>query len=275
MAIAVLAASDVHGKVDVGTPEGPIANTVAAEPAPELKAGQVSGGSSAVVDGASQPPLASPSDGPEAPAGDPASNLEASARAWLHGKVPLQHGGRYELKGPHVDRRLTIPTCPTGFGFSHSGDLSGRILIKAECRTRSWSTHFPAEVTLYQEVIATKKSLKRGAVVADADIEHVEIAVSRSARHHMVDPADAVGHALKRSVKAGTILSPGMLALPKAVERGDAVTIVATSTAVEVRTPGVAITGGAVGKQVTVRNVSSNQVIRGWVRAPGLVFVPL
>lgn len=186
------------------------------------------------------------------------------------------HGTRRDTQEQLVvDARLAVPECAAGFTLSHTGNLSGRVLLRAQCAEPVWATHMPADITLFANVIVAKKSLKRGAVLADGDVEQVETAISRIARRYLQEQSDVLGRELTRSVRAGTVLTTGMLTVPDVVKRGDAVTIVAGGKSVQVRAPGIAVTGGGLGKQINVRNASSNQVVRGWVRGPGVVEVPL
>lgn len=201
--------------------------------------------------------------------------LTSQTRAWLTAALEeVPRASRYEFTTPRIDERLAVPVCRTPFTFSHTGNLAGRILLRAQCRQPLWATHLPIDITLYKTIVFSKKSLKRGARLADDDVELQEAAVTRLPQGYLTDTDEAIGQELTRNLKSGAVISTGMLTRPDAVERGDAVTIVAGRDRMEVRATGIAVTGGPVGKQITVRNTATDRVVKGWVRGPGEVYVP-
>jgi len=66
-----------------------------------------------------------------------------------------------------------------------------------------------------------------------------------------------------------------MLQLAEAVRRGDQVVISARSGGINVRMQGEALSGGTLGQQISVRNLTSQRVIRARVAGPGQVEVEM
>ena len=80
---------------------------------------------------------------------------------------------------------------------------------------------------------------------------------------------------LKLTLKPGAVLSPGQLRRPPAVKRGSQVTILGRAGGIEVRMSGKALSDGARGQRIKVRNSSSSRQIEGTVIARGTVEVTL
>ncbi|MCY1454933.1 flagella basal body P-ring formation protein FlgA [compost metagenome] len=59
------------------------------------------------------------------------------------------------------------------------------------------------------------------------------------------------------------------------VSKGDQVVISAMSPAINVRMPGEALSNGAPGEQIRVRNLSSGRVVKARVKGPGQVQVDM
>lgn len=92
---------------------------------------------------------------------------------------------------------------------------------------------------------------------------------------YIENPENAVGSALKVAVKRGAPLSPKQLRRPPAVKRGNQVTILGRAGGVEVRMSGTALSDGATGQRIKVRNSSSSRQVEGTVVAVNTVEVTL
>ena len=84
-----------------------------------------------------------------------------------------------------------------------------------------------------------------------------------------------MGLELRRGVNAGTVLTADLLTAPDAVERGDHVIITATTGGFSVSSRGKALSGGSIGEQVSVENLSSARTVRARITAPGQVQIPM
>ncbi|HAV88201.1 MAG TPA: flagella basal body P-ring formation protein FlgA, partial [Pseudomonas sp.] len=72
-------------------------------------------------------------------------------------------------------------------------------------------------------------------------------------------------------VQPGQVLTPAMLELAEVIRRGDQVVISAGNQSVNVRMPGEALTDGAPGEQIRVKNLRSGRIVRARVTGPGQV----
>ena len=91
----------------------------------------------------------------------------------------------------------------------------------------------------------------------------------------MTDPSEAVDMQMKRSLTAGFALNSNVIALPKLIHRGQRVTLLAQGDGIEVRSEGKALSDGAKGERVSVKNLSSNRIVQGIVSADGLIMIPM
>ena len=79
-----------------------------------------------------------------------------------------------------------------------------------------------------------------------------------------------IGHASRRSLRAGEVLRSAQLALPALVKRGEAVRMVARHQQIEVSSAGEALDSGAQGALIRVR-AAGGQVLRMRVNGAGTV----
>ena len=85
------------------------------------------------------------------------------------------------------------------------------------------------------------------------------------------DPKQAVGQKLKLSMPAGAVLYAQNLDAPPLVNRGERVTIMAKSQAIQITAPGEARNSGALGEMVRVKNLTSRREIQARVLSAGVV----
>ena len=97
----------------------------------------------------------------------------------------------------------------------------------------------------------------------------MEIDVSTVRTTYMHSADEAIGMELKRSVPANAPLVREALAAPILVKRGDTVMITASTGAIEIRQQAVALQNGELGKQITVRNTNSDNVVQATVTGHG------
>jgi flagellar basal body P-ring formation protein FlgA len=71
------------------------------------------------------------------------------------------------------------------------------------------------------------------------------------------------------------VLTPNDAQPQRLVRRGETVTVVSRSGGIEVRAGGTALTDGARGERIRVRNDSSRRIVEGVVTAAGRIEVTL
>ena len=180
---------------------------------------------------------------------------------------------RIEITAKSPDKRLDLTGCNDPQLALHGSQKIGRrVLVKVSC-ANSLAIHLSVDIQVLKSVVAAERSLPRGTLLSSRDVIPVETDILNSGRHYLFNIEDATGQNLKRSVREGALLTAGMLAQPELVGRGDAVIITAHRGSLKVRMPGTALSSGAMGEQVSVRNTKTDRVVRGLVAARGEVTV--
>jgi flagella basal body P-ring formation protein FlgA len=87
------------------------------------------------------------------------------------------------------------------------------------------------------------------------------------------DGATVEGLIARRDFADGAPLLAGYFEAPKAVERGDSVTVMAGVGAAHIEAPGVALSAGRCGEVIVIRNPRSNRTFRARIASAGRVEV--
>jgi flagella basal body P-ring formation protein FlgA len=91
----------------------------------------------------------------------------------------------------------------------------------------------------------------------------------------VTNPAEVAGLKLARALKTGDPLVSRAMLTPPVIHRGDTVKIVVRQGGMLATAVGVAQSDGTMGQTIRVENSNSKKIVRGQVRGPGIVEVPL
>jgi len=109
----------------------------------------------------------------------------------------------------------------------------------------------------------------RGEVISEADIEWHELPEARLPRAALVDAAMIVGMAAKRPLPAGKPITATDIRRPLLVNRGETVTMVLTTPAMQLTAKGRALQHGSQGDTIRISNLQTNTVLDAVVIGPG------
>lgn len=177
-----------------------------------------------------------------------------------------------------LDRRLRLTRCERPLeSFSPTSRNNGiRRTVGIRCNgTVSWTLYVAVKVEVSKSVLVANRRLERGRILAPGDFRLEKRMVSGLARGYIENPKNALGSAVKLTLKSGAVLSPGLLKSTPAVKRGSQVTILGRAGGIEVRMSGKALSDGARGERIKVRNSSSSRQVEGTVITRGTVEVTL
>ena len=177
-----------------------------------------------------------------------------------------------------IDRRLRLAQCTQPLeSFSPSSVSSGaKQTVGIRCHgTQNWTLYVAVRVEVSKPVLVAEHRLERGRVLSATDFRLEKRMVSELHRGYIENPANALGSKLKQTLKRGDVLAPGALKRPPAVKRGSQVTILGRTGGIEVRMAGKALSDGARGERIKVKNSSSNRQIEATVIDHGIVEVVL
>jgi flagella basal body P-ring formation protein FlgA len=162
--------------------------------------------------------------------------------------------------------KLRIPQGELSIGVipPSNGRYLGRVSFLLDLRVDgvpARKVRVRGRVEVYRTVASAARSLAKGHVLRPEDITLSRRPLSRLRGNVLDRLEDAVGMALKRSVRPGQIMTDRMLTPPVAVCRGDRITIIAQSPTLSISAPGEARQDGSVGDFVRVRNIMSQREI--------------
>ncbi|HDZ09159.1 flagellar basal body P-ring formation chaperone FlgA [Pseudohongiella sp.] len=214
-----------------------------------------------------------------ATASPPGASGNERLRQAAFGELQSAYGtepGRIEIDVATLDPRLQVPVCaepllPTVNRLSPNG---GRVTVRVECHDDSpWTRHVAASVRVFQDIVVSSRALARGSIVGAGDITLQERDISTLRGQVIMDPTVALGQAVRRAISADTVLNIDLLEAPVLVQRGDMVVLTAERGSIAIRQTGIALQAGEAGKQIPVRNNSSDRVVQAVVTGAGEVKV--
>jgi flagella basal body P-ring formation protein FlgA len=203
--------------------------------------------------------------------------VQSAAEAFVRSRLPFSHAKQF-VSAAKLDPRLRVEQCARPLQtFEQSATTRGeRVTVGVRCDSaNSWTLYVPVAVEVEIPVLVLRRALARRARVEMIDVEPETRRMPGSATAFIQDTASLQGHRLKRSLPAGTALTVDMLVPDVVVRRGQQVTLIAASGAVEIRAQGHALTEGGVADRVRVQNLSSLKVVEGVVESDSVVRVGL
>ncbi len=176
------------------------------------------------------------------------------------------------------DNRLQLDRCDGDLQVKTPNHYSGgRVTTQVACEgdSNQWSLYVVNHVNLYAEVLVARTPVLRGQIISDNDLELVLEDVSMLNHGYLTAADDAVGMETKRSLNTGDQIRAQWLLAPRAVKRGEKVTLIAHSAQVAVETTATALSDGRMGEQIRVRNDRSDRVVRATVSGTREVSIAL
>ena len=201
-------------------------------------------------------------------------NIKATARAFLSSHDEVQGQASTTVSIGNIDTRLTLPVCGTPLeAFLPSGaKVQGKTTIGVRCQTpRPWTLYVPAKVASFSQVLATNTPLQRGHLISAEDVSLQTKDSSSLNRAYLSDPEDAIGKVLKRNLARNALLTSAVLAEPHIINKGQQVDLQAGRHGLQVSVTAIALSGGAVGEKIRVKNLSSSKIVEGTILASGTV----
>ena len=188
----------------------------------------------------------------------------------------LQTSGisRVEFSITALDDRLAFPDCATPLQIDKDSQQgsSNRLMLKVGCKQGAvWSIYVPIAMNIYREVVIAQQPLQRGAPIdlAQLQLKEMDVALLHSQYFTSIDALK--GKQVRRPIREGMVITADFIEEPIAVRRGDSITIIANSGGLTVKMQGTALGDGRLGEQISVRNQSSERVIKATVRGQGEV----
>lgn len=192
----------------------------------------------------------------------------------------LQHGDQkdFNVRVGRLDSRLRLAKCnvPLQAFLPTAERLIGKVTVAVECPTgKHWKVYVSAQVDVYEDVMASTRPILRGQSIDINDVQVIHQKASKRSQAYFHKPDQIVGMIAKYSIPVGKVFSLQMVEAPRLVQRGEIVTLVAETASLVVRMKGKALSDGAAGDVIKVRNTTSNRVVEGIVSGTGTVKVKM
>lgn len=202
-------------------------------------------------------------------------SIQQAVQAFLQDESSMATG-EVVIDVGRIDSRLRLAECgqPLEISWPDGARRVGNLTVGVRCPgPSSWSMFVRARVEVHETILVTSRPLTRGARLSMNDMDFSSQDITRLNSGYYTDPQELLGSVLTRSVRAGTVYTPSLVKAAAVVRRGQRVNIIAETQAIQVRMEGEALSDGAVGDVIRVRNISSRQEIDAKVIGPGLVQV--
>jgi flagella basal body P-ring formation protein FlgA len=155
---------------------------------------------------------------------------------------------------------------------AQSGRFSAAIVAPADGAAATRVVLTGRVFTLTDVPVAVRRLLP-GEVIREGDLEWTQVHADRVTTAIVVDPANVIGRAPRRPIRAGEPIRANDLQIATMLKRGTMVTMMLETPRMLITTQGRAMEDGAEGQLVNVMNTSSNRVVKALVVDPTTVSV--
>lgn len=131
----------------------------------------------------------------------------------------------------------------------------------------------PAKIRIFEETYTSARNLQSGAEITENDIASTTVEISQFEPEDLPLFQEIVGSRLSKNLPKGSVITRAHLEKPRVINRGERVSIMVYSGAVNIRAQGTALNDAASGEEVRVKSENSNSVLSGTAGADGVVYV--
>ena len=182
-------------------------------------------------------------------------------------------GSQLKVRVRPIDPRLKLAACVKPLTLApQKVSLKRNVSIKVSCvGDRPWSLYVNAILALERPIVVARTELPKAHVLGHGDISTVAKDIFTLRGGYATEADMVVGQELKRPLRTGSVVYNYSLRAPDIVKKGDAVTVIAQRGALQVTSPGIALSSGSKGEKIRVENQRSSRVIQGKIIGPGAV----
>lgn len=188
----------------------------------------------------------------------------------------MNSADEYEITVLPLDTQLKLAACPQPLEAYKTNNLikAGRVSIGVHCNgEKKWSIFVSAMIKTYASVIVLTRPVQRGETITRDFLSLERREVSNTRGDYLTGIDQVENKEAARNLPGGAILGSKSLVEPPLVKRKDRVIISSGESGIAVQMSGTALTDGAKGQLIKVKNESSGRVVSGMVVEPGKVVV--
>lgn len=209
------------------------------------------------------------------PTKHPTDLIESGVRDYVESALYQAGGDDFAVDNVRIDPRLHLNYCYQPIEYFTKSPIEGRsyITVGVRCPQQDgWTIYVSTSVSQYAEIYVAAHDIRRGDTITADAIELKRVDATSVRGQTIDDPRSVIGSRAKRRISAGKALLPRNLCV---ICKGELVNIVAenASGSLKLSMNGKAMTDGAVGEVIRVRNAKTNRVIEATISAPGEVTI--
>jgi flagellar basal body P-ring formation protein FlgA len=204
------------------------------------------------------------------------ATIRSTAQVYVKSLIP-QSAGESTVTVGQLDSRLRLARCSSkqlSASLPAGVALQARSTVGVTCAGPvHWTVYVPVTIESKIDVLVLTRAVNRDERLTPADVTVETRRTAGPGNAYLTKPAELGGRTVRRPLPAGTTLSVDMFSPDLIVRRGQAVTLLSSGGAVEVRASGRAMVDGVAGARIQVQNLSSMRVVEGVVESADLVRV--
>ena len=173
-----------------------------------------------------------------------------------------------EINVYYQGKDITLPSGKKDliYKIMGSSQRAGRVPMILEIRVNDQfqkRIRLNTKVLVSQQVIKTKRAVKRGEILSNDEIRVETVQTERPSQNAITNIDHALGYEAARNLPVGKILIPNFIKRPALGNRGDKILIMAQKGGMTITTPGILKEDGYENAMVRVLNIESKKVIYG------------
>ena len=173
-----------------------------------------------------------------------------------------------EINVYYQGKDITLPSGKKDliYKIMGSSQRAGRVPMILEIRINDQfqrRIRLNTKVLVSQQVIKTKRAVKRGEILSNDEIRVETVQTERPSQNAITNIDHALGYEVARNLPVGKILIPNFIKRPALGNRGDKILIMAKKGGMTITTPGILKEDGYENAMVRVLNIESKKVIYG------------
>jgi flagella basal body P-ring formation protein FlgA len=129
-------------------------------------------------------------------------------------------------------------------------------------QARTWVR---AEIRLFEDVLVSLRPIGRDRAILPEDVGVERRDIGALSTRPLSAKRQIAGKLAARAIGINEILTEPMIAAPKVIERGNALTLIYETPSLKIETPGRAMEDGRIGDVIPVRNPRSGKIVEGKV----------
>ena len=172
-----------------------------------------------------------------------------------------------------LDPNLHLAACANRPQATVQGN-GGRPSVMLSCGgPKPWTIYVPVQVQQLAPVLVLSRPVAAGEPITADVVQLQKRDIATLSQGYLTSASSVVGGVARRTLAAGSVLSPGDVNAAPVIRRGQSVTLEYQSALLKVNAAGLALGDAAPGQSVRVENTSSHRVVSGIVADNGRVLV--